>query len=91
MMRKPPPDGLGIGDLAALDAVTKGGGPYAGLAAFDGAWIKRVSAPRAASADHWRDVAARFKKAESLLADPSQKTSAGDAAREAEAIAAEAK
>ncbi len=90
MMRRPPPEGLGIGQLAALDAVASGGGPYAGFAAFDAAWIKRVSTPRASSRAHWQDVAARFRKAESLLTGDA-KTRASDAAREAEAIAAEAK
>lgn len=91
MMRKPPPEGLGLGEIAALDAVTRGGGPYAGLAAFDAAWIQRVGAPRASGKAHWQDVAARFRKAEALLTAPADKTRAGDAAREAEAIAVEAK
>jgi hypothetical protein len=91
MMRKPPPDGLGIGDVTGLDAVALGGGPYAGFAAFDAAWIQRVSAPRAADRARWQDVAARFRRAETLLVAPADKTRANDAAREAEAIAAEAK
>ena len=91
MMRKPPPEGLGLGELAALDAVAGGGGPYAGFAAFDAAWILRVSAPRASGRAHWQNVAARFRKAEGLLAAPADKARASDAAREADAIAAEAK
>jgi hypothetical protein len=91
MMRRPTPEGLGIGDVTALDAVAQGGGPYAAYAAFDAAWIQRVSAPRASGRAHWQDVAARFRKAEGLLTAPADKARAGDAAREAEAIAAEAK
>ena len=90
MMKNPPQEGLGLGDVAALDAVAKGGGPYAGMAAFDAAWIKRVGAPPGPNADYWRDVAVRFRNAEKLL-DGDARTRAADAAREAEAISAETK
>jgi hypothetical protein len=89
MMRKPTPEGLGIGDLAALDAVVAGGGPNAGYAAFDAAWIARVGSPRASGRARWQDVAARFRKAEALLTG-ADKTRATDAAREADEIAAAA-
>jgi hypothetical protein len=90
MMRRPPLGGLGIGDVAALDAVSRAGGPHAGIAAFDAAWIKRVSAPRDASATYWRGVAARFRDAEGRLAGP-ERARALEGAREADAIAAEAR
>lgn len=90
MMRTPPPDALGIGQVGALDAIASSGAPYAGLAAFDAAWILRVSAPRAGARAHWADVAVRFRKAEKLLSDAPSKTRAADAAREADAIAAAA-
>jgi hypothetical protein len=58
MMRSPPLEGLGLGNVTALDAIAQSSGPYTAMAAFDAAAIKRVAAPRRPSADYWRDVAA---------------------------------
>jgi hypothetical protein len=86
MILTPAPEGLGIGDVRALDAIVQRKSQHAGIAAFDAAWIKRVSAPRSPSVEHWRDVAIRFRGAAELLTDPQAKARAMDAAREADAI-----
>jgi hypothetical protein len=91
MMRKPAPEGLGLGDVAALDVVAAGGGPHAALAAFDAAWIKRVAAPRVPSQGYWQDVGARFRRAADLATSPDRKSAAQAAAREADDIAAQSK
>jgi hypothetical protein len=85
MMRKPPPDSLGIGDTAALDALAKASGPFASIAAFDAALIKRVAAPRAPDPAYWRDVASRFSAAATLLAGK-ERDRALELAKEAQSI-----
>jgi hypothetical protein len=91
MMRKPPPEGLGIGDVRALDALVAGGSAYADIAAFDAAWVKRVGAPRVPSAGYWQDVGARFHRAADLAKNAELKGLAQGAAREADDIAAQGK
>ena len=91
MIKKPPPETLGIGDTSALDHIAraKPPGPHAGIAAFDAALIRRIAAPRAPDPAVWRDVAVRFREAAALLSDPETHARAQDGAREAEAIASE--
>ena len=81
MMRRAPLTALGLGELNALDWVarTKPASPHAGLAAYDAALIKQLSAPQGADAAYFRDIAARFREAKPLLT--------GAAAEEAEAHA----
>jgi hypothetical protein len=89
LVRNAPGDLRG-GDVAALDAVAEAGGPFAGAAAFDAARVREVYAPSGASAAYWRDVAARYRKSASSLADARQRASAEERASAAEAIAASA-
>jgi hypothetical protein len=89
MILTPPPEGLGLGDVRALDAIVGQKGKYAGIAAFDAAWITRVAAPRSPNPALWKNVAERFRAAAELLADLDAKARAESAAREAEAIAHE--
>src|SRR5690606_8921708 len=50
MMIKAPIDALGIGDVSALDALAAEGGPLAGEAAFNAAYISQLAAPASADA-----------------------------------------
>lgn len=91
MMSAPSPTALDLGHTEALDSLAsdpKTAPPLAGMAAFDAAHLRSLSPPEGADAPAYlRDVAARFKKAESLLTDPEQKKRAAERAKEADAIA----
>jgi hypothetical protein len=88
MMRVASPAALDLGHTEALDAVAAAPGPYAGMAAFDAAYLRWLCPPQDDGASAWlTDVAARFHKAESMLDDPEQKKIAGERARDAEAAA----
>ncbi|AKT43043.1 hypothetical protein [Chondromyces crocatus] len=78
MMRRAPLVALGLGEVTALDWVarSKPASPYAGHAAFDAALIKQLATPQDADAAVFRDIAARFREAASLLG--------GTAAKDAE-------
>lgn len=91
MIKRPAPDALGTADTVALDAIALSNprGPYAGMAAFDAALIRRAFAPRAPNPALWRDLAARFRAAADMLSVPEQHARALEGAREADAIAAE--
>jgi hypothetical protein len=90
MMAAPSPSSLGLGNTDALDelAAHPEEKTVAGLAAFDAAHLRSLSAPEgAAAATHFADVAARFEKAASLLEDPAHKKLAQERAAAASAIA----
>jgi hypothetical protein len=87
MIREAPRAALGLGNVAALDAVAAEKGRFAGVAAFDAAVVRQIATPANASADAWRDVARRFRVAEGLLQDPAQRGVAADRARAAEETA----
>ena len=88
MVRSAPVPMLGMGDIAALDAIAKTKDhPMAGFAAFDAALIKQITAPIGADAAFFRDVAARFRQAASLLSDAGLKKTAEERAKAAEAVA----
>lgn len=89
MMRASSPAELGLQHTAALDALVAEGGPLAGMAAYDAAHLRALSPPDGAgAAPYLKDVAARFRKAESLLAEPAQKKAAAQRAAEIDAIVA---
>lgn len=89
MMRAPTPAGLDLGHTEALDALAAEGGPLAGLAAYDAAHLRALSPPEGAAGTAWlRDVATRFRKAETLLVDPAQKQGAAQRAADIDAILA---
>jgi hypothetical protein len=91
MMRAPTPAALDLRHTEALDALVTEGGPLSGMAAYDAAHLRALSPPEGAdAAPYLRDVALRFRKAESLLADPAQKKAAGQRAAEIDAIVAAA-
>ncbi len=80
---------LALTHTESLDAVATENGPWAGMAAFDAATLRSLSTPEGpTAAAHLRDVAARFRAAESLLRDPSQKARAAERAREMDSRAA---
>jgi hypothetical protein len=91
LMRRATQEPLGVVDTAALDAVARAKGKYAGMAAFDAALVRQLGAPRAADAAYWNDVAGRFRGAAALLTDPGQRTKAEELSRAAEATAAAVK
>lgn len=79
------------GDVRALDVVAAGGGPFAGVAAFDAARVLEAYAPPGAGAAYWRDVAARYRKSVTGLSDAKQRAAAEERATAADAIAAAAR
>lgn len=89
MVRNAPVPMLGMGDVKALDAFTTAApkGPLAGLATFDAALVKQITAPLGADAAYFRDVATRFKAAAGLLTDANHKKFAEEHAKSAEATA----
>jgi len=89
MVRSAPVPMLGMGDIKGLDAIAKAPqkGPFAGIAAFDAAVIKQITAPIGADAVFFRDVASRFREAAGLLGDAAQKKTAEDRAKAADETA----
>lgn len=88
MMRKAPLKEIGMGQVGALDALARAKGQSAGAAAFDAALIKQIAAPQSAKAEYWKDVAARFRNAASLLPAGAPRTTAEDRAKAADEVAA---
>lgn len=88
MMVAPSPSALGLGHTEALDALVAEGGNVAGMAAFDAAHLRSLSPPEGdAAGAYLGDVAARFRRAASLLEDPLQKKRAEERAADADAAA----
>lgn len=91
MMRAATPAALDLKHTEALDAVAAQPGPLAGMAAYGAAHLRSLSPPEGAeAAAYLQDVAARFRKAESLLGDAAQKKIARLRAVEIDAIVAAA-
>lgn len=90
MMRKAPLALSGMGKVAALDYVTQSSPPSAeaGMAAFDAALIRQLTAPEGAGADFFRELAARYERAASLLTAPEVRALASERAKAAEQTAA---
>ncbi len=87
MMRAPSAAALNLNHTEALDALVAEGSPLAGWAAFDAAYLRFLSPPATSEAGpYYRDVAARFRKAATLLEEPARKQQAIQRAEEAEAI-----
>jgi hypothetical protein len=87
MMRAPTPAALDLRHTEALDALVAEGGPMAGMAAYDAAHLRALSPPEGAEAvSYLKDVAARFRKAETLLSDPVHEKVAAQRAAEIDAI-----
>jgi hypothetical protein len=82
MMRAPTPTAFDLRATQALDIVAGEGGPFAGTAAYDAAH-QRALAPVEGEGlpAYLKDVAARFRKAASLLSDPAQKKARSAARR----------
>ena len=71
----------------ALDVVAAEKGPLAGLAAYDGAFLRLLGPPGGSAAGpYFRDLSVRFRTAEALLTDPKPKAFARDRAAELDAI-----
>ena len=87
MRRAPHP--LAPGQTDALDFISRGTPvpTYAGIAAYDAALIRQLTAPQNAPAAYWIDVAQRYRTAASLLRDAAQQATALDRAKAADAIA----
>jgi len=88
MMLKAPLQEIGVGPVAALDGIVKGGGSTAGMAAFNAALVLQLAAPQGAKAPYWKDIAARFKDAASKLPAGPSRAAAEERARSADAVAA---
>jgi hypothetical protein len=74
-------------NVAALDALAKQGGRFAGEAAFDAAMALQLGAPESADAAYWSGLAARYRDAAGKLQDRAQRAVAEDRAKSAEALA----
>jgi len=89
MMQKAPAVSQGMGDVAALDAVSAAdrSGGLGALAALDAAIIDEVTPP--ASPDHafWSSVAARYSEAARRLSDPGLRQLAEQRAKAAQDVA----
>ena len=89
MMRAASPAALELRHTEALDALVAENGPLAGYAAFDAAHIRSLAPPEGSEAGpFFRDLAARFRKAETLLTDADSKSRAHKRAEEIDAIVA---
>lgn len=90
MMQKAPATSQGMGDVAALDAVSSAdrSGPIGALAALDAAIIEEVTPP--ATPDHafWSSVATRYSEAANRLSDPGLRKIAEERAKAAQDVAA---
>jgi hypothetical protein len=88
MMLAPSPGALGLDHTDALDALSAEGGKNAGLAAFNAAYLRSLCVPEGEKASAYlADVAARARKAESLLTDADLKKKASALASDSEAAA----
>lgn len=91
MMNTPATSAFGMTHTESLDVVATENGPWAGMAAFDAAYLRSLSTPEGkAAGPHLRDVASRFRVAESLLTTAPQKKRAADRAVEMDLRAAQA-
>lgn len=90
MMRAATPAALDLRHTEALDALVAENGPLAGMAAYDAAHLRALSPPDEGATEYLTDVAARFRKAETLLTDPGQKKQAAQRATEIDGIIAAA-
>ena len=88
MMHRAPIEKLGIGQVGALEMIASAGGPFAGLALYDAALVREVSAPPEADAAYWRDVETRYRSSLDKLETPGQRAQAEAGARHAAEIAA---
>ena len=93
MMRKAPLQLTSIGQVQGLDFVSQqaSAGQGAAFAAFDAALIRQLAAPEGSGSAYWKDVAARFHRAASLLSDPTRKADAEERAKSAAELAAAVK
>lgn len=87
MMSAPSPAALDLVHTEALDALAAEGGPRGGMAAFDAAYLRALSPPEHGAREHLADVAARFRKAATLLGDATAKAKAEARAADADAAA----
>lgn len=90
LMHKAPLQLTAIGKIQGLDFVSQQTPPGqdAAFAAFDAALIRQLAAPEGSGATYWREVAARFHRAASLLSDPARKAFAEERAKSANELAA---
>jgi hypothetical protein len=89
MVRKAPVPMGQMGNVRALDFLAQMTPPAAvsGMAAFNAAVIRQITAPVDAQAAYWTDLAQRFEHAKKLISDNRYKSLAEDRARAAEATA----
>jgi hypothetical protein len=88
MMAVAPALSLGIGNIAALDAISGApeAGALGGLAALDAAMILQISPPDKPDAKFWSSLADRYRRAAGKLADPELKKRAEQRALSAEEV-----
>ncbi|MBI4700602.1 MAG: hypothetical protein HY744_05470 [Deltaproteobacteria bacterium] len=88
MMLRAPLAELGIGRVAALDALAaETGGPLRPLAAFDAALVLDIAAPKDAGTGYWLALARRYRDAAAWLPEGAERAQAVERAREAEGTA----
>jgi len=87
MMDRASANRLGIGNVAALDAMVAEGDHLVGATAFNAALLAQLAAPAQAGSAYWRDVADRFRRAAAVIADLPTKRDAQARAQEADLTA----
>ncbi len=86
MMRRAPDRALSLGDPRALEQLAKGEEPLAGLAAYDAAVLRELTAPHDAPASFWDELAKRYDAAAARITDPRWHTRAVSAAAGARSV-----
>jgi hypothetical protein len=76
-----------VGNVGALDELAKQGGPLAGLAAFDAAFVLQLTPP-SGDAGFWQGLARRYEAAAKRLDEPTARRRAAELARAAKDTAA---
>jgi hypothetical protein len=84
MMRRGPFVTSALADVSALDSVAATKSPSAGLAAFDAAYILGLVPPAGPDKEFFKQLAARYRNAAKLLANPTQRRLAVERAKAAE-------
>ncbi len=76
MMMRGPFLPAGMGNIKGLDTIARSKSPFAGLAAFDAAFVLQLVPPVDPDPAFWDDLGQRYERASKLLSDAASKTRA---------------
>jgi len=80
MMLRGPFLPAGVGNVKGLDSIARSKSPFAGLAAFDAAFILQLVPPVDPDPAFWKDLSKRYERAAKLLPDAERKARAQEQA-----------